>query len=120
MRGDASLCIFSSAIDAVRAAVQFQSRIEPRRRVKFRIGVHLGDVIEGFDNDVFGASVNVVARIEDMADPGGVCVSNVVYESVKKKLSLHFEPSGNLSIKHAGEVIKTYRVVLPQAGSEPS
>src|SRR5215471_17993336 len=95
--GDGLLVEFASVVDAVRCAVAMQRELaEPStampadRRIEFRIGINLGDVIID-EGDVFGDGVNVAARLEALANPGGICVSQVVYDQVRDKLDIGFE-----------------------------
>jgi adenylate cyclase len=98
--GDGFLAEFSSTVDAVQCAVEIQRAIheqEPKasieRRIQYRIGINLGDVVVD-EGDIFGDGVNVAARLEQLADAGGVCISDVVYRNVKSKLELKFEGLG--------------------------
>src|SRR5215469_36392 len=92
--GDGFLAEFASVVDAVRCAVEVQSgmaernaAIPPEKRIEFRIGINLGDVIAE-ENDIFGDGVNVAARLEALAEPGGICVSRVVRDQVRDRLDL--------------------------------
>lgn len=114
--GDGLLAEFASVIDAVRCAVAFQDGMAERNagtpevgRIEFRIGVNLGDVIVQND-DVFGDGVNVAARLEGLAEPGGIYISDVVYKSVRGKLDLSFQDLGDQKVKNITEPIRTYRV----------
>src|SRR5882724_1719541 len=95
--GDGLLSEFASVVDAVRCAVEVQREMAARnadvpaeRRIDFRIGVNLGDIIID-DNDIFGDGVNIAARLEALAEPGGICVSRVVRDQVRDKLAISFE-----------------------------
>ena len=120
--GDGFLGEFPSALDAVECAVEFQGRIRERNRrpeatpMRIRVGVHLGDV-QRRSGDLFGDAVNVAARVESAAEPGGVCISGPVYELVRNKVSYALEPLGAQSLKGVAEPIPLYRVVVPAAGS---
>src|SRR5262249_52888514 len=100
--GDGFLAEFASVVDAVRCAVEVQRAMAdrnkgtpPEHRIEFRIGINLGDVIvEG--HDIFGDGVNVAARLEALAEPGGICVSRVVRDQVRDRLELGFEDLGEL------------------------
>jgi len=114
--GDGILAEFASVVDAVRCAVVFQEGMRERnadgpedRRIQFRIGVNLGDVIVQ-DDDVFGDGVNVAARLEAMADTGGVCVSGDVYRQCRGKVHVQFDDLGEQQVKNIAEPIQTYRV----------
>jgi adenylate cyclase len=119
--GDALLVEFASAVDAVQCAVEIQSDIAERnvdepedRRIVFRIGVNLGDVIiEG--NDIHGDGVNVAARLEGLADPGGVLISDKVHTEIRTKLNVEFDDLGPQAVKNIAEPISVWRARL---GSE--
>jgi adenylate cyclase len=91
--GDGSLIEFRSVVDAVRCAIEVQSgmaernaNLPPERRIKFRIGIHLGDVVEESDDDLMGDGVNIAARLEGIAEPGAICLSEQAYWQVKGRL----------------------------------
>ncbi len=117
--GDALLVEFASVVDAVQCAVDIQKGMAERnthepddRRIVFRIGVNLGDVIiEG--DDIHGDGVNVAARLEALADPGGICISGTVFDSVRNKLPSGFEDLGEQTVKNIAEPVRAYRV-LPE------
>ena len=99
--GDALLAEFPSAVEAVQAAIEIQKSVEAHnieleadRRMQFRIGVNLGDVIEETDGTIYGDGVNIAARMEALAEGGGVCISSIVYDAVEGKLSLRLRFSG--------------------------
>jgi class 3 adenylate cyclase len=114
--GDAILAEFPSAVDAVRCATEVQSALRtrndhlpPEQRMWFRIGVNLGDVIvQG--GDLLGDGVNVAARIQTVAEPGGVCISGSVYDQIKNKLSLQFKQLGERSFKNIAQPIRTFSI----------
>jgi TolB-like protein len=114
--GDGALVEFSSAVDAVQCAIQLSKAfleanegVPEGRRIILRIGVNLGDVIvEG--SDLYGDGVNVAARLEQLADSGGICVSQNVYDQVKRKLDVAFEEMGPQSVKNISEPVVAYRV----------
>ncbi len=119
--GDGLLLEFSSVVDAVRCAVDVQrgmaernAGVAPDKRLDFRIGINLGDIISDGD-DIFGDGVNVAARLEALADPGGICVSRVVRDQVLDKLSFAFEDLGAQEVKNIARPVEVYRVNL---GSE--
>ena len=114
--GDAVLAMFSAVVDAVRCADEIQKELARRnadltgdRRVEFRIGVNLGDVIEDRE-DIFGDGVNVAARLETLASPGGICVSESVRTAVGKRLPLVFEDLGERVLKNVDHPVRAYGV----------
>jgi class 3 adenylate cyclase/pimeloyl-ACP methyl ester carboxylesterase len=109
--GDGLLVEFSSVLDAVRCAVEVQrdmvereAVVDEHRRIRYRIGINLGDIVFQ-DDDVFGDGVNVAARVESLAPPGGVSVSDVVYQSVVGKLDLVFEDGGEKTVKNINKPV---------------
>jgi class 3 adenylate cyclase len=123
--GDAVFGEFDSIVHAVRCAQVIQhtqaainAALRPEDRIETRIGVHLGDVIVQ-DYRVYGDGVNIAARLEAAADPGGICVSEAVYQQVRTKLDLTFEDLGVQALKNIDYPIRVYRVVLPQPGRQP-
>jgi adenylate cyclase len=127
MPGDNILAEFGSAVDAVQAAAAMQAQLEAcntqlpeGRRMRFRIGVNLGDVIVE-DDRIYGDGINVAARVEKLADPGGICVSGKVYEEVHNKLDLAFESLGEHALHNIAASVAVYRVVLGAgAGRAPA
>jgi adenylate cyclase len=116
--GDGLLAEFASVVDAVRCAVAFQEGMRERntetpedRRIDFRIGVNLGDVIVQ-DDDVFGDGVNVAARLEGLAEPGSIVVSGMVHEAVRAKLDFGYDDLGSQEVKNISEPVRAYRVML--------
>jgi len=117
LMGDGLLAEFGSVVDAVACAVAIQSGIAARnhgtpggRQIQLRIGINLGDVIvEG--RDIYGDGVNVAARLEGLAEPGGICISEMVYHNVKSKLDLRFEDLGSQQVKNIAEPVHVYRIV---------
>jgi TolB-like protein/class 3 adenylate cyclase len=114
--GDSVIAEFASPVEAVRCAVEIQEEIEKRnadlsenRRMCFRIGVNLGDVMADGDN-LFGDGVNLAARLEGLAEPGGICVSESIHAQVRKTLHLGFEFLGNQQVKNFAEKVPVYRV----------
>jgi TolB-like protein/class 3 adenylate cyclase len=112
--GDGILAEFPSAVQAVRAAVQFQTRIKELtiadakdRRVAFRVGVNIGDVIVE-PNDIFGDGVNIAARLEGIAEPGGICISSSVYDHVRGKVGVEFTDLGEQDLKNIARPVRTY------------
>ena len=100
--GDGTLVEFRSVVDAVRCAIEVQNGmvernagLPPERKIEFRVGIHLGDVVEEADGDLMGDGVNIAARIEGIADPGGISLSHAAYEQVRDKVACfpHTTPS---------------------------
>ena len=114
--GDAILAEFGSAVEAVRCATEIQAALRTRndqlpehRQVRFRIGVNLGDVmLQG--EDLLGDGVNVAARLQSAAEPGGICVSGSVYDQIRNKLSLSFKPLGDMSFKNIPQAVRTFAI----------
>ncbi len=121
--GDGFLVEFDSALKAFQCAVNVQRRIHERNsegvpaQLGVRIGVHLGDVVES-GSDILGDAVNIAARIEPLAEPGGICVSGAVYEQVRSKVRDKFEKLQPPAMKGVQVPIEVYRVVLPWAGGD--
>lgn len=116
--GDGFLAEFPSAVEAVRAAVQFQARIYEltvgeveERRIAFRVGVNIGDVIVE-PHDIFGDGVNIAARLESIADPGGICISSSVYDQVRGKVGVDFADLGEQNLKNIGHGVRIYAAKL--------
>ena len=116
--GDSVLAEFGSAVDAVQCAVDAQtalteanSSLAPDRRICFRIGIHIGDVMVRA-GDLFGDGVNIAARLQSIANPGGVCISGATYDQVRKVLPVTFADLGALHIKNIQEPIRTYQAVI--------
>src|SRR5215212_1883091 len=115
--GDGLLVEFTSVIDALRCATEWQRDMAERNtcilghRIEFRIGVHQGDVVVE-DGDMFGDGVNVAARLEGLAEPGGICVSARVQEDAAARLDLAFEDLGEQNLKNIARPIRVYRVRL--------
>jgi adenylate cyclase len=119
--GDGLLAEFQSVVDAVRCAVEIQRGMADRepempeeRRIRFRIGINLGDVIAE-PHDIFGDGVNVAARLEALAEPGGICVSRMVRDNVRDKLNYAFEDLGEQQVKNIARPVRVYRVEGPPA-----
>jgi len=125
MPGDNILAEFASAVDAVEAAAAMQvqlgscnAQLPAGRRMAFRVGVNLGDVIEE-DGRVYGDGVNIAARIEALADAGGICVSGKVYEEVDRKLDLAFDDLGEIELHNINSRVRVYRVLRPGEAARP-
>ncbi|MGD9076026.1 MAG: adenylate/guanylate cyclase domain-containing protein, partial [Desulfobacteraceae bacterium] len=121
-KGDNLLAEFGSVVDAVRCAVEIQKELGRRnaelpehRKMEFRIGVNLGDVILE-DETIYGDGVNIAARIEGLAEGGGICISRTAFGQVKNKLNLGYEYLGEHSVKNIAEPVRVYRVLMdPEA-----
>jgi type VI secretion system protein ImpH len=115
--GDGVLVEFSSVVDALRCASEVQAAMvehdaneSPDRRIQFRIGIHQGDIVIE-DNDIFGNGVNIAARLEGIADPGGICVSARVQEDAVGRIGLTFEDIGEQALKNIARPVRAYRVL---------
>ena len=122
--GDNLLAEFSSVVDALRCAWDVQqelanlnAELADNRRMRFRIGLNLGDVIEE-QGSLYGDGVNVAARLEGLAEPGGIQVSGTVYDQVKNKLPYRFEFAGEQEVKNIKDPVRAYRVVM-ESGRPP-
>ena len=123
-KGDAILAEFASVVDAVNSAVEIQRELAERnaelpgdRRMDFRIGINLGDVVVQ-DDVIYGDGINVAARLEALAEPGGICISRSAYDQVKNKLKLEYEYLGEQQVKNIAEPVRAYRVLsLPGAAA---
>ena len=121
--GDGALVEFASVVDAVECAVAIQNGVAEReaavpesQRIVFRIGINVGDIIVE-DGDILGDGVNVAARLEGLAEPGGIRLAHNVWNQVKAKLDLAFEPMGEHRVKNIAEPITVFRVNLGRVGS---
>jgi adenylate cyclase len=123
--GDGMLVEFPSVVDAVRCAVELQRAMVDRntdiaedKRITFRIGVNLGDVIaEG--GDIYGDGVNVAARLEALAEPGGICISGTVWDHIRDKLPYNFEDLGEQSVKNIARPVRVYAMDAKTVASLP-
>src|SRR5467141_1268637 len=120
--GDGLLVEFASVVDALRCAAEVQAAmaesnasLPPDSRIEFRIGINVGDIVVE-DGDIFGDGVNVAARLEGLAEPGGICVSARVREDAAGKLDLAFEDMGEQALKNIARPVHVYRA-LTAAGS---
>jgi adenylate cyclase len=118
--GDNLLAEFASVVDAVESAVEIQHQLKTKnaqlpekRRMEFRIGINLGDVIEEGER-IYGEGVNVAARLESLADSGGICISGIVYDQIKKKLNFEYRSLGKKRVKNIEEPVDVYQVVSGQ------
>jgi adenylate cyclase len=121
LMGDGALVEFASAVAAVECAVEIQRAMVLRNagvpeagRIAFRIGINSGDVIVEGD-DIYGDGVNVAARLEGLAEPGGVCISAKVHDEVRDRLDLNFEDLGEQEVKNIARPVRSYKVVLSPA-----
>ena len=123
--GDGALVEFRSVVDAVRCAIEVQNGMIERnagvpqdRRIEFRIGIHLGDVVEESDGDLMGDGVNIAARLEGVAAPGAICLSEDAYRQVKARLDLSVSDLGNTQLKNIAEPIRVYSLQVGTARGE--
>jgi adenylate cyclase len=117
-KGDNLLAEFPSVVDAVRCGVEIQKELKVRnndlpenRRMEFRIGINLGDVIEE-EETIYGDGVNIAARLEGLAEGGGICISRMAFDSVKNKLDVGYEYLGEHSVKNIAEPVRVYKVLM--------
>jgi adenylate cyclase len=117
--GDGALVEFASAVDAVRCAIEVQRAMADRnahlpdgQRIEFRIGINVGDIVSD-EGDIFGDGVNIAARLEGIAEPGGICISDDAYRQVQGKVAAQFVDSGEQQLKNISRPVRAYRV-LPQ------
>ncbi|WP_423892027.1 adenylate/guanylate cyclase domain-containing protein [Bradyrhizobium sp.] len=115
--GDGALVEFSSVVDAVRCAIEVQNGmvernagVPPDRRIEFRIGIHLGDVVEENDGDLMGDGVNIAARLEGIAEPGGICLSVDAFRQVRDKIALEVFDLGDKKLKNIARPVHVYRI----------
>ena len=113
--GDGAVVEFRSVVDAVRCAIEVQNGmvernagLPPERRIQFRIGIHLGDVVEESDGDLMGDGVNIAARLEGIAAPGTICLSEQAYWQVKSRLDLAVNDLGPTKLKNIAEPVHVY------------
>ena len=119
--GDAVLAMFDAVVDSLTCAIDIQQELKvqgrelpERRRLSFRIGLNLGDVIED-RGDIYGDGVNIAARLESLADPGGICISGSVHDAIGNKLALGYESMGEQQVKNIDKPVRAYRVLLTPA-----
>src|SRR5207253_9767573 len=124
--GDGFLAEFPSAVEAVRAAVQFQTRIMELtisevedRRIAFRVGVNIGDVIVE-PHDIFGDGVNIAARLESIAEPGGICISSAAYDQVRGKVGVEFADQGEQNLKNIAHPVHVFALQPDVLASLPA
>src|SRR6266849_1328656 len=121
--GDGLLAEFSSVVEAVRCALDIQrgmaernANVPQEKRIEFRVGINIGDIIED-GGDIFGDGVNVAARLEGIADRGGICISRQALEQVEGKLDLAFRELGRQNLKNIAKPVEVYAIKLDEAGS---
>jgi adenylate cyclase len=122
--GDAVLAEFPSVVEAVQCAVEIQQELTTEngplpefKRMQFRIGINVGDVmVEG--DDIYGEGVNIAARLQDIAEPGGILVSGSVYDQVHNKLSIGFDFLGEQQVKNVSTPVTSYRVAIGKVASD--
>src|SRR5450432_192883 len=117
--GDGAIVEFRSVVDAVRCAIEVQNAMVERnaglpedRRIDFRIGIHLGDVVEESDGDLMGDGVNIAARLEGIAAPGAICLSEDAYRQVKTRLDIAITDLGETKLKNIAEPIRAYSLAV--------
>jgi adenylate cyclase len=121
--GDNLLAEFASVVDAVRSAVEIQHALKTKnaelpehRQMQFRIGINLGDVIvEG--ERIYGDGVNIAARLESLAEAGGICISGTVYDQIETKLALSYEYLGEQTVKNIAKPVRVFRVLMDAAAA---
>src|SRR5271165_2989094 len=113
--GDGLIIEFRSVVDAVRCAIEVQSAmfernvgVAPDKRIEFRIGVHMGDIVEESDGDLMGDGVNIAARLEGICEPAGVCLSGAAYEQIRDRLTETFVDLGEKTLKNIARPVRAY------------
>ena len=116
--GDNLMAEFPGVVDTVECAVTIQHKLKKlnrnlpqNRKMKFRIGINFGDVIHQ-ENRIYGDRVNIAARLESIADPGGICISRIVYDQIKENIPLHYEYLGEKKVKNIPNPVQAYRIIL--------
>ena len=127
--GDGSIVEFRSVVDAVNCAIEVQramvernAGVAPDKRIEFRIGIHLGDVVEESDGDLMGDGVNIAARLQGVANPGGICISDDAFRQVKSRLDLKVSDLGPVPLKNIAEPMRAYALEVgapPETRSPP-
>jgi adenylate cyclase len=124
--GDGAIIEFRSVVDAVRCAIEVQNAMAERnsgvpedQRIEFRIGVHLGDVVEEDDGDLMGDGVNIATRLEGVAKPGAICLSEDAYRQVKSRLDMNVSDLGPTALKNIAEPLRVYSVEVGKAADAP-
>ena len=116
LMGDGALLEYSSVVDAVRSAVEVQEAMVESNagipdgvQIRYRMGINLGDIIDDGE-DIHGEGVNVADRLEGLADPGGICISGMVYESIRNRIEADFEDMGEQEVKNVSAPVRAYRI----------
>src|SRR3984957_7483085 len=124
--GDGAIVEFRSVVDAARCAIEVQNAMAERnsgvpedQRIEFRIGVHLGDVVEEDDGDLMGDGVNIAARLEGLAKPGAICLSEDAYRQVKSRLDMNVSDLGPTTLKNIAEPVRVYSVAVGKPAVAP-
>ena len=124
--GDGAIIEFRSVVDAVRCAIEVQNAMAERnsgvpedQRIEFRIGVHLGDVVEEDDGDLMGDGVNIATRLEGLAKPGAICLSEDAYRQVKSRLDMNVSDLGPTTLKNIAEPLRVYSVEVGKPAAAP-
>ncbi len=125
--GDGSIIEFRSVVDAVRCAIEVQhgmvernAGLAPERRIEFRVGIHLGDVVEESDGDLMGDGVNIAARLEGIADPGGICLSEDAYRQVRDRIKEEFIDLGEKELKNITRPVRAFALKTSSATQTPA
>src|SRR5271170_603176 len=125
--GDGSLIEFRSVVDAVRCAIEVQNGLiernaglPPERRIEFRVGIHLGDIVEEADGDLMGDGVNIAARLEGLAEPGGICLASAAYEQVRDRVKEEFVDLGEKQLKNIARPVRVYAIEPGSRASDPA
>ena len=125
--GDGIIIEFRSVVDAVRCAIEVQNGmvernagLPPERRIDFRVGIHLGDVVEESDGDLMGNGVNIAARLESLADTGGICLSEDAYRQVRDRIEDAFIDLGEKALKNIARPVRAYAIKMGSTGTTPA
>jgi len=125
--GDGIIIEFRSVVDAVRCAIELQSGLAernaglpPEKRIEFRVGIHLGDVVEEADGDLMGDGVNIAARLESIAEPGGIVLSSAAYEHARDRLKETFVDLGEKTFKNIARPVRVYAVKIGSESAKPA
>ena len=125
--GDGRLAEFASVVGAVRCALEVQrtmtarnADVAPDKRIEFRVGIHLGDVIVESDGDLMGDGVNIAARLEGICEPGGICISEDAYRQVRDKIGAECTDLGDKELKNIARPVRAYRVILDRTTTKPA
>jgi adenylate cyclase len=124
--GDGRLAEFASVVGAVRCALEVQrtmtarnAHVAPDKRIQFRVGIHLGDVIVESDGDLMGDGVNIAARLEGICEPGGICISEDAYRQVRDKIGGECTDLGDKELKNIARPVRAYRVIWTGSRRNP-